>query len=550
MADDGYSHSERDEVDMVKAEVDRVTRLTESYWPADTSKPLLNKSIGQVLRDAVAAAPDRIALVEGVADPAKRRRWTYSQLLADSEKTASALLAKFKPGERVAVWADNIPEWVVMQLACALSGVLMITVNPANRIREIEYLLGQSEVAGLFLIEEYRGHKMLDTVDQIRKNLPYLREVVSFSKFEDFVKSNSSSKVVFPKINPEDPCIIMYTSGTTGFPKGATLTHNGVISLLAFMAERADLDIGGVWVNVMPMFHIGGTFASLGCITRCATHVMAPAFDPVLVCKLIEEEKGTFTLLVPTMIEMVLNHPDRNAYDLSTLKTIQSGASKVEPELIRRVKEEFNCGMCIAFGQTEAVSITLTHAGDSAEDQSETIGQPYPHLEVKIAHPETGEVLPVDVEGEICVRGFSVMTGYYKMPEASAKAVRDGWLHTGDLGSMDKRGFLNITGRLKDMIIRGGENIYPAEIESAIFSCEGVAEVTVIGVPDPKWGEVGCAIIVAKDPQLTEKAIKDHCLERLAKYKIPKYYKFVKEIPKTGAGKIDKKVVKANIKID
>lgn len=531
---------------MGNGDVYKTTRLTESYWPADTSKSLVNKSIGQVLRDVAAEVPDRLALVEGVADASRRRRWTYAQLLAESEKTASALLAKFKPGERVAIWADNIPEWVVMQFACAFSGVLPVTVNPANRIREIEYLLGQSEAAGVFLIEEYRGHNKLETVNEIRGKLPSLREVISFSKFEDFVKSNSSSNFTFPAVNPEDPYIINYTSGTTGFPKGAILTHNGVISCISFMAERADLDIGGVWVNVMPMFHIGGSFASLGCVSRCATHVMAPAFDPVLFCKLIEEEKGTLSLLVPTMIEMVLDSPERKNYDLSTLKTIQSGASKVEPALIRRVKDELGCGMCIAFGQTEAVSISLTHADDSPEDQSETLGQPYPHLEVKIANPETGEVRPIGAEGEICVRGYSVMTGYYKMPEASAKAVKEGWLHTGDLGSMDERGFLKFTGRLKDMIVHGGENIYPAEIENLLREHPKVVNAAIVGIPHPKWGEEVAAIIIPKslDDAPKPQELHDHCRAYLTHFKTPRIWANTNEFPYTATGKIQKFILK------
>ena len=528
---------------MEKAQVYKTTRLTESYWPADTSKPLVNKSIGQVLRDAAAKAPDRLALVEGKADTDQRRRWTYAQLLAASERAASALLAKFEPGERVAVMADNIPEWVLMQMACAFSGVLLVTVNPANRVREIAYLLEQSEAAGIFLIEAYRGNKKLEIVNEIRGKLPHLREVICFSQFEDFVEKNSDPEIKLPTISPEDPFVIMYTSGTTGFPKGAILTHNGVISCISYMAQRARLDIGGVWINVMPMFHIGGSFASLGCVTRLATHVMLQAFEPKLVCKLIEEERGSFSLLVPTMIEMLLNDPDRKNYDLSTLKTIQSGASKVEPDLIRCVKEQFNCKMCIAFGQTEAVSISLTHADDSPEDQSNTLGQPYPNLEVKIVDTGTGKILPIETEGEICVRGYSVMKGYYKKPEATAKTLQpNGWLHTGDLGQLDERGFLKITARLKDMIIRGGENIYPREVELLLEEHPKVEKAILVGIPHQKWGEEVGAIIVPKtdEDRPLPGELHDFCRANLTHFKTPRIWSFSSQLPYTQTGKIQK----------
>lgn len=530
---------------MEKVDVYKTTRLTESFWPADTSKPLVNKSIGQVAQEAAAEVPDRIALIEGIDDIAKRRRWTYAQLLSESEEVATALLSKFEPGERVAVWADNIPEWVLMQIGCALAGVTLVTVNPANKVREIEYLLGQSEASGVFLLEEYRGHKMLETINKVRKNLPHLREVISFSKFLDFVKINSKSTVVFPKVTPEDPFTIMYTSGTTGAPKGAILTHNGIITCISYMAERACLGTG-VWVNVMPMFHMGGSFAALGCIASRATHVMAPAFDPILVCKLIQEEKGTFSLLVPTMIEMLLSNPECRKYDLSSLKTLQSGASKVEAALIRRVKAELGCDMCIAFGQTEAVSISLTHTDDSPEDKSETLGQPYPQLDVKIADPESGMVLSLNTEGEICVRGYSVMKGYFNKPEETANTVREGWLHTGDLGSMDERGFLKITGRLKDMIIRGGENIYPAEIENFLMEHPKVAKAAVLGIPHPKWGEEVAAVIIprsADDPPNYQE-LHDLCRGSMTHFKTPRIWAFTDEFPYTTTGKIQKFILK------
>ena len=238
--------------------------LPESYWPADQSKPIRDITIGQSLREAATEVPDRLALVEGVADPAKRRRWTYAQLLTDAERVASALLHRFKPGERIALWAPNVVEWALIEFGCAIAGMTLVTISPAYRARELEYLLRQSETAGLFLVEEYRGHDFLAAVNQLRGNLPTLREVIPISGFEDFATTGFKPST-FPKIGPKDPCLIMYTSGTTGYPKGAILHHMGMVNSTAFMAERAGLEIGGVWVNVMPMFHMGGAgFAALG----------------------------------------------------------------------------------------------------------------------------------------------------------------------------------------------------------------------------------------------------------------------------------------------
>lgn len=526
-------------------------QLKESYWSSDQSKSIRDVTIVKELRDAAAEVPDRLALVEGVVDPAKRRRWTYAQLLTDAERVASALLDRFKPGERIALWAPNVVEWTLIEYGCAIAGMTLVTVSPAYRSRELEYLLMQSEAAGLFLTEEYRGHDCLATLNQIRENLPLLREVICISAFQDFIKSGSTS-AIFPEVGPKDPCFIMYTSGTTGYPKGAILHHMGLVNSTSFMAERAGLEIGGVWVNVMPMFHMGGAgFAALGSLSRRATHVLVAGFDPSLFLELIESEKGTYSLLVPTMVEAILNCPDRKKYDISTLNNIQSGASKVEASLVRRVKAELGCGMTIVFGQTEAHGgFTQTHLADAPEDQANTIGQPYPRCEVKIADPKTGKVLPIGMDGEICCRGYQTMIGYYKLPEETAKALRsDGWLHTGDLGCMDERGFLKIKGRLKDMIIRGGENIYPAEIENLLQEHPKVAKATVVGVPDKYWGEQPGAIIIPvspEDPPAVEE-LDTYCKDNIAGYKRPRFWYFVNEFPTTEAGKLRKFMLRDQI---
>lgn len=527
-----------------KYDVYRDTRLKESYWPADTTRTLHDWTVAQVLRDVAAEVPDRIALVDGVADPMKRRRWTYAELLSDSERVAQALLNKFKPGERVAIWAPNVIEWVLIEFGCAIAGITLVTINPALRAKEIEYVLRQSEAAGLFLMEEYRGHNMLNTVDQIRKNLPLLREVVKVSELRDFINANRNT-TPFPQVKSKDPFVIMYTSGTTGNPKGAILHNKGITNSTKFMAERAGMEVGGVWVNVMPLVHMGGCgFAVLGTLQQRGTHVLVAGFAPSLFLELVEEEKGTFALLVPTMVEAILDLPDRKKYNLLSLKSILSGASKVEPHLVRRVKEELGCGMSIVCGQTEMHGgTTQTHLDDGPEEQAETIGQPYPQIEVKIVDPVSGQVLPLGEDGEICCRGYQTMIGYYNMPDQTAATLKeDGWLHSGDIGSMDERGFIKIKGRLKEMIIRGGVNIYPAEIENLLKEHPAIVDVVVVGLPDKYWGEQVAAVIIPKslDNPPTTKELTEYCEANLASYKKPRSWHVVSEFPKTAAGKIQK----------
>lgn len=544
---------------MNKPELYRTTRLTESYWPADTSRTLYEWSIGQALREVAAEVPDRVALVEGIPDHAKRRRWTYAQLLADSERVASALLAMFKPGERFAVWASNIPEYLLVQYGCAIAGIIMVTVNPACRERELMYVLKQSEAAGLIVMKEYRGYNMLDTANNVRKDLPGLREIICFSDFDDFINSGSKS-ITFPEVNPKDTAVIMYTSGTTGNQKGAMLHHMGAINSDFFTFERAGMEIGGVCVNALPMFHVGaGGLSTYGTLMRRGTFVLAPGFDPASFLELYESERGTFSVTVPTVIEAILAFPDRKKYNISTMKNLISGGAMVEIQTVESVYSELNSGITIVFGQTEVHGICCaTHREDTHSDQSETIGQPLPHCEMKIADPETGDVLPLGVEGEICIRGYQTMKGYYNMPEETAKALRsDGWLHTGDLGTMDERGFLRMKGRLKDMIIRGGENIYPVEVESLLLEHPKVSGAQVVGVPDKYWGEEVGAVIIPKssEDRPTPQELFDFCSANMTYFKVPRLWCFVNEFSMTQTGKLQKfklreQIVKGQLKLE
>ena len=524
-------------------------RLASSYWPADRSQPLLDTTVGDLLRAAAAQVPGRLALVEGSADPAARRSWTYAELLTVAERAARALLTRFAPGERIAVWAPNCPEWMLLQHGVSLAGMVLVTVNPALRGRELRYVLAQSQASGIFFADEYRGLDLADAVASLRDGLPGLREAIPLSDWDTFVASADRTShhgaVTLPPVHPQDPAQIQYTSGTTGFPKGAILHHRGVVNASRFVALGSGVEDGGVWVNAMPMFHVGGgTLTELGTIAQRGTYVLLPGFDPGLVLDLVEAYRGTIMLAVPTMLLALLDEPGLAARDLSSLQTLMSGAAVVPAALVRRATETFGCQFTIVFGQTELHGvISQTQLDDSAEDQSETIGRPLPQVEVKIADPVTGDVMPVGQVGEICARGYQTMLGYFGMPgETAAVLDGSGWLRTGDLAAMDGRGYLTITGRLKDMIIRGGENIYPREVEDVLFAHPAVSQVAVVGLADEKWGERVAAVIKPADPANppSPAALRDYCRDHLAGFKAPAEWFFVAEYPLTASGKIQK----------
>ena len=525
-------------------------RLASSYWPADRSQPLLDTTVGDLLRAAAAQVPGRLALVEGSPGPATRRTWTYAELLSVAERIARALLARFAPGERIAVWAPNCPEWMLLQHGVSLAGMVLVTVNPALRARELRYMLAQSRAAGIFFADAYRGFDMAGAVASLRDGLPGLREAIPLSDWDTFVASGDSTSahqgaVTLPPVQPGDPAQIQYTSGTTGFPKGAILHHRGVVNASRFVALGSGVQDGGVWVNAMPMFHIGGgTLTELGTIAQRGTYVLLPRFDPGLVLELIEAYRGTIMLAVPTMLLALLEQPGLADRDLSSLQTVMSGAAVVPAALVRRTTETFGCQTAIVFGQTELHGvISQTQLDDSPEDQSETIGRPLPQVEVKIADPVTGEVMPVGQVGEICARGYQTMLGYFGLPEETAAALDgDGWLRTGDLAAMDGRGYLTIAGRLKDMIIRGGENIYPREIEDVLFAHPDVSQAAVLGLADDTWGERVAAVIKPADPANppSPAALREYCRECLAGFKAPAEWFFVAEYPLTASGKIQK----------
>jgi fatty-acyl-CoA synthase len=520
-----------------------MTTMTMSYWPADVSEPVLETTVGGILRAATAAGPERPAMVAGVPDPAARRRWTYAQLLAESERAARALTARFAPGERVAVWAPNLPEWVILEYAAALAGLVLVTVNPALRPAELAYVLNQSGAAGIFLVPEFRS-PMAQFLGEVRPDVPALREVVYFTDWADFL-ATAPDQAVLPEVTPDDIAQIQYTSGTTGFPKGAELHHRGLTNNARFWVERIGLQPGEVYVNPMPLFHTAGCgMGVLGAAQSLAVHVPVLAFDPALMLELFETERAAMFAGVPTMIIAMLGHPDFERRDLSSIRVAASGGSPVPAELVRQVEERVGARFSIVFGTTECSPlITVVRLDASAEERAETLGTPLPQTEIQIADVATGAPVPVGEIGELCARGYLVMRGYHDAPEATAAAIdADGWYHTGDLASMDGRGCLRIEGRIKDMIIRGGENIYPREIEDALFAHPAVAEAVVIGIPDQTWGEVVAAFIrpAPDQPAPAPEELRAWCRERLAPYKTPVHWVFTDAFPMTPSGKIQK----------
>ena len=520
-----------------------MTTVTTSYWPADTSPQINETTVGGVLRTAAAAGPEMLAMVGGVPDPGARQRWTYAQLLAEAERAARALTARFAPGERVAVWAPNLPEWVILEYAAGLAGLILVTVNPAYRPAELAYVLNQSGAAGIFLVPEFRS-PMAAFLEEARPDVPSLREVVFFTDWADFL-GTAPAQAVLPDVTPDDIAQIQYTSGTTGFPKGAELTHRGLTNNARFYTERIGLQPGEVYVNPMPLFHTAGcAMGVLGTAQHLAAHVPVLAFDPALVLELVEAERAATFLGVPTMMIAMIDHPDIGRRDLSSLRVAVSGGAPVPAELVRRVEARLGVRFSIVFGTTECSPLlTQTKLDDSAQDRAETLGSPLPQTEIQIADVATGGPVPVGQVGELCARGYQVMRGYHNAPEATAAAIdAQGWYHTGDLASIDSRGYLRIEGRIKDMIIRGGENIYPREIEEVLFAHHAVAEVAVVGIPDQTWGEVVAAFVrpAPGQPAPAPDELRAHCREHLAPYKTPAHWVFVDAFPMTPSGKIQK----------
>ncbi|MFV0308904.1 MAG: AMP-binding protein [Desertimonas sp.] len=522
-----------------------MTPLTESHVRPDGDGPALleDMTIGDLLREVAAEHPDREALVEGIAESPTRRRWSYAQLLGDAEAVARLLLDHFEPGERLAVWAHNLPEWVVLEYGAALAGVTIVTVNPSFQPAEAAYVLGQSRSAGLILVPEVRGNPLAAHIEAIRAELPDLRTVLRLDRLLDDAAAHRVGEL--PAVAAEALAQIQFTSGTTGFPKGASLTHGSVVNNARMWADWVEIPEGARWLSPMPLFHTGGcVMGVLGALNRRATLILMPAFEPGLFLQLIEEERAVFAAGVPTMLIAAMDHPGAATRDLSTWESTVSGGAQVPETLVRRIEDTLGIDFTIVYGQTECSPvITNTRRADSPADKGSTVGQPLPHTEVRIVDPLTGETTPLGTPGELWARGYLTMVGYFDKPTETAETLtEDGWVRTGDLATMDERGYCRIVGRLKDMIIRGGENLFPAEIEEVLFRHPGVAEAAVVGLPDERFGEIVAAFIRPADPMNPPSVAELRAFSRqhLSPQKTPSSWFGVTEYPLTGSGKIQK----------
>lgn len=520
--------------------------LTTSHWmPDDSGPPLLaGATVGSRLRAVAAEVPNRVALVEGLESP-DRRRWTYAQLLADAERCAHYLLQHFEPGEHVAVWAHNLPEWVVLEYGAALAGLTLVTVNPSLQPAEAAYVLGQSRAAGLFVVPEVRGNPLIAHAEAISAELPELREVLRLDLLGELIGQTDGLGSALPGVDAEDVAQIQYTSGTTGFPKGVMLRHGSLVNNARLWVDRVEIPDGASWLLANPLFHTAGcVMGVLGALDRRAKLVLMPIFDPGLFLALIELEQVWYAGGVPTMLIAAMDHPDATRRDLSTWRSTVSGGAQVPEALVRRIEQTLGVDFTIVYGQTECSPIlTNTHPSDNAEDKGLTIGPALPHTEIRVVDPASHETVSLGVSGELWARGYFTMLGYHDMPEKSTETLRtDGWLRTGDLATMDERGYLRIVGRLKDMIIRGGENLFPAEIEEVLYRHPAVAEAAVVGLPDEHWGEIVAAFIRLHDSSTapTVAELRGHTRAHLSPQKTPTKWYAVDDFPLTGSGKIQK----------
>ncbi|SDN19640.1 fatty-acyl-CoA synthase [Streptomyces sp. cf386] len=515
-----------------------------SYTHGTSGTALLGDTIGANLDRAVAAWPDREALV----DVASGRRWTYARFAADVDELAYALIASgVAKGDRVGIWAVNCAEWVLVQYATARIGAIMVNINPAYRTHEVEYVLNQ---AGISLLFASVGHKTSDyraMVEQVRGRCPRLRETVYIGDPSWAALIARGRPVPYKALSCDDPINIQYTSGTTGFPKGATLSHHNILNNGYFVGEMIAYSEQDRVCIPVPFYHcFGMVMGNLAATSHGACMVIpAPSFDPKATLEAVQQERCTSLYGVPTMFIAELNHPDFASYDLSSLRTGIMAGSPCPVEVMKRVVSEMNMAeVSICYGMTETSPVsTQTRRDDDLEHRTGTVGQVLPHVEVKIVDPATGVTQPRGTAGELCTRGYSVMLGYWNEPEKTAEAVDAGrWMHTGDLATMREDGYVEIVGRIKDMIIRGGENIYPREIEEFLYAHPKIADVQVVGVPHERYGEEVLACVIPRDPgdPLTLEELHAFCDGQLAHYKIPSGLRILDSFPMTVSGKVRK----------
>jgi fatty-acyl-CoA synthase len=521
-----------------------------SYAQGTGTTPLLGETIGESFERTVAKHADREALVVRHQDV----RLTYAELNEQVDTLARALLAAgLAKGDRLGIWAPNCVEWVLVQFASAKAGVILVNVNPAYRTSELEYALDQSGCRMLIAAREFKGSDYVAMVEEVRPRLDGLERVVHLeSDSWDALLADADGATADDlrarqaELDFDDPINIQYTSGTTGFPKGATLSHHNILNNGYFVARACRYTEEDRVCIPVPFYHcFGMVMGNLGCITHGATMVVpAPAFEPQAVLETVQAERCTSLYGVPTMFIAELAHPQFADYDLSSLRTGIMAGSPCPVETMKRVVSEMHMeDVTICYGMTETSPVsTQTGADDSLEKRVGTTGRVHPHVEVKIVDPLTDLTVPRGEPGELLTRGYSVMRGYWNDAERTAEAIDDArWMHTGDLAKMDEDGYVNIVGRSKEMVIRGGENIYPREVEEFLMGHPDIEDVAVFGVPDERFGEELMACVrLAPDASAGEDAIRDFCRGRIAHFKVPRYVRFVDEFPMTVTGKVQK----------
>ncbi|MFB6722057.1 AMP-binding protein [Kribbella sp. NPDC056345] len=525
--------------------------MSASYASGTSDVPLLGETIGANLRRTVEQYGDRDALVEVQSG----RRWTYAELGAEVDRVAKGLLARgIAKGDRVGIWAPNCAEWTITQYATATVGAILVNINPAYRTHELAYALNQSGVRLLISATEFKTSNYRAMVDEVRPDCAALEETVYIGTGDWDSLRDAADRVSDQELQQrteelafDDPINIQYTSGTTGFPKGATLSHHNILNNGFFVTETIAFTAEDRLCIPVPFYHcFGMVMANLGCTTHGACMVIpGPAFDPAATLQAVQDERCTALYGVPTMFIAELGLPNFADYDLSTLRTGVMAGSPCPVEVMKRCVADMHMAeVAICYGMTETSPVsTQTRRDDDLDRRTSTVGRVMPHVEVKLVDPATGRVVERGEPGELCTRGYSVMLGYWDEPEKTAEAIDQArWMHTGDLAVMRDDGYVNIVGRIKDMVIRGGENVYPREIEEFLYTHPAIADVQVIGVPDEKYGEELCAWIKLKpgaDP-LDADAVREFATGKLARFKIPKYVLLVDDFPMTVTGKIRK----------
>jgi fatty-acyl-CoA synthase len=524
--------------------------MTDSYARGDTAVALLEETIGTNLDRTVSRFGDRDALVSC----AQGRRYSYAELGAAVDELARALMsAGLAKGDRIGIWSPNCAEWTLVQYATAKIGAILVNVNPAYRTSELEYALAQSGCRMLIAAPAFKSSDYRATIAEVRERLTALERVVFLdgSDWDELVAGSAEVgeeelRARAEQLTPDEPINIQYTSGTTGFPKGAALTHRNILNNGFFVGEGCRYTEADRVCIPVPFYHcFGMVMGNLGATTHgCAMVIPAPAFDPAATLAACADERCTSLYGVPTMFIAILGHPDFGRYDLGSLRTGIMAGSPCPVEVMKRVIEVMHMrevGICYGMTETSPVSTQTAH-DDPLAMRVGSVGRVHPHVEVKVVDADAGRTVERGAGGELCTRGYSVMAGYWNDPERTAEAIdSDGWMHTGDLATMDDDGYVNIVGRIKDMVIRGGENVYPREVEEFLYGHPDIADVQVIGVPDERYGEELMAWVIPRSgASLDADSVRRFCQGRIAHYKVPRYVKLVDGFPMTVTGKVQK----------